>query len=311
MFDILNVVAPVFALMALGYFAVRHKLYPASGVAGLVAFVNNFATPCLLFNAMLTVDFGTAFMPGLILPFYFGAIVSLAVGAIIAVRIFKRRPGEGVSAGFSAMFTNTVLVGVPILQRAYGDEAMPIVYSIVALHAPVLISLSMVIMELVRRDGTSLGGTLLIATKRVVMNPLLWGVAAGLAFNALGITLIEPAEAVVTMLAMAVFPAALFGLGGALNAYRLADNWTQALAMSILKLIVQPAIAWVIMVPMLGVDPDLARYAVLLAAMPAGINVYVFATYYNRAVDVATNTILISTVASVVTVPIWLALLSL
>jgi predicted permease len=63
------------------------------------------------------------------------------------------------------------------------------------------------------------------------------------------------------------------------------------------------------MVPILHVDPSIARYGVLLAAMPAGINVYVFATYYNRAVNVATNVILISTVLSVLTVTAWLYLL--
>ena len=49
MLAILNVVIPVFAIIALGYVAVRLRLYPAEGVKGLVAFVNNFATPCLLF----------------------------------------------------------------------------------------------------------------------------------------------------------------------------------------------------------------------------------------------------------------------
>jgi predicted permease len=74
---------------------------------------------------------------------------------------------------------------------------------------------------------------------------------------------------------------------------------------------IHPAIAWIIMVPVLKVDHDLARYGVLLAAMPTGINAYVFATYYNRAVNVATNTILITTVASVLTVSVWLYILSL
>jgi malonate transporter len=81
--------------------------------------------------------------------------------------------------------------------------------------------------------------------------------------------------------------------------------------MSILKLIVHPLIAWTIMIPILHVDHDIARYAVLLAAMPAGINVYVFATYYNRGVNVATNTVLISTVLSILTVSAWLYFLAL
>ncbi len=127
--------------------------------------------------------------------------------------------------------------------------------------------------------------------------------------NLLDITLAEPVEAFVAMMAAAVTPAALFGLGGALNEYRLSDSWAQSLAMSLLKLIVQPLIAYVLMVWVLRVDHEFARYGVLLAAMPSGINAYVFATYYNRGVNIAANTILISTILSVLTVTAWLYIL--
>jgi malonate transporter and related proteins len=309
MLAILNVVLPVFAVIALGYGAVRSKLYPAAGVPGLVAFVNNFATPFLLFDAMLNADFSTAFQPSIIAPFYAGALFSLLAGSIIAIRFFGNRPGEGVSSGFSAMFTNTVLIGIPIIARAYGGEALPVIYSIIGFHAPLLILVAMLTMETVRRDGQPLLGVFKIAGLRMIQNPLLWGILAGASGNALGIVLPEPADAFVTMMSQAVLPAALFGLGGALNEYRLADNWAQALAMSALKLIVHPTIAWVLMVPVLGVDPHIARYGVLLAAMPTGINAYVFATYYNRNVNVATNTVLLSTILSVITVSAWLYLL--
>jgi malonate transporter and related proteins len=311
MLSILNTVLPVFAIIALGYGAVRLRLYPAEGVRGLIAFVNGFATPCLLFNAMLTADFGAAFNLAVIGPFYAGALFSLFAGSLVAVRFFRNRPGEGVSSGFAAMFTNTVLMGIPIVQRAYGDAAMPVVFSIIALHASVLITLGMLVMELVRRDGAPVLKALGTAGVRIVQNPLLWGIAAGLLCNVLRVDLPEAADAFLTLMAAAVFPAALFGLGGALNEYRLADNWPQALAMSVLKLVVHPTIAFVLMVPLLGVPHEIARPAVLLAAMPSGINVYVFATYYNRGVDVATNTILISTVLSIVTASVWLYLLAL
>jgi malonate transporter len=311
MFAILNVVTPIFIIIGIGYLAVRFRLYPAEGVRGLIALVNNFLTPCLLFQAMLHADFSTAFNWYVILPFYAGAIFSFIVGSIIAVRFFGNKPGEGVSSGFAAMFTNTVLLGIPILSRAYGEEALPVVFSIIALHASVLITIAMLTMELVRRDGAPIINALGVAAIRIVQNPLLWGIALGVVANLFNVTLIEPVEAFFSMMAAAVVPVALFGLGGALNEYRLADNWPQALAMSLLKLIAQPAIAWVLMVPILKVDHDVARYGVILAAMPAGINVYVFATYYNRAVNVATNTILISTVLSVVTVTGWLYLIGL
>ena len=191
MLEIFNVVVPVFAIIALGYVAVRLRLYPAEGVKGLVAFVNNFATPCLLFRAMLTSDFGSTFNWSIIVPFYVGSLTSLIAGAIIAAKWFKARPGEGVSSGFSAMFTNTVLIGIPIVSRAYGEAALPTVFSIIAFHAPMLITIGMIVMELARRDGAPLHRSLAAASIRIVQNPLLWAVVLGLACNYFGIVLPE------------------------------------------------------------------------------------------------------------------------
>ena len=311
MLAIINVVLPVFALISLGYLAVRWRLFPSEGVRGLVQFVNNFATPCLLFSAMATADFRTTFNLGVIVPFYVGAIASFVIGSIVAVRVFRNRPGEGVSSGFAAMFTNTVLIGIPILHRAYGETALTVAFSIIAFHASVLITLGMLTMELVRRDGAPIHKALGVAFVRIISNPLLWGIVLGVAANMFELVLVEPVDAFITMMAAAVTPAALSGLGGALNEYRLQENWGQSLTMALLKLVLQPTIAWVLMVPILNVDHEYARYGILLAAMPSGINAYVFATYYNRGVNIATNTVLISTVLSVLTVSFWLYVLGL
>lgn len=311
MLDIIFVILPIFALMGLGYVAVLKRLYPAEGVKSLIAFVNNFATPCLLFHSISTSDFRSAFNLSIIGPFYLGAFVCFAVGIFIARRGFGNRPGESVAAGFSGTFTNTVLVGLPILTRAYGDGALPVTLSIIGLHGAILLTVGMVTMELVKRDGQPLGKTLVVAFKRVVSNPLIWGIAAGIIGSLLEIKLIEPAEAFFVMMSQAVVPAALFGIGGALVEFKLSENWKQALVASLIKLILHPAIAYVLMVWVLHVPLEIARYGILLAAMPAGVNIYVFATYYDRGVSVATNTILIATVLSAVTISGWLYILSL
>ena len=153
--------------------------------------------------------------------------------------------------------------------------------------------------------------TLAVAAVRVVQNPLLWGVVVGALGNRLGVKLPEPGTAFLNMMSAAVLPASLFGLGGALNEYRLSESWAQASVKSLFKLVIHPAIAYVLMVPILHVPVEYARYGVLLAAMPAGINAYVFATYYERAVNVAANVVLISTVASIGTITFWLWVLGL
>jgi malonate transporter and related proteins len=84
MMVIIDVVGPVFLLVAVGFFSVRSKLFPAAGINGLVSFVNNFAVPCLLFRAMLTVNFRTAFDPGFLLSFYIEAFAAFVSGIAIA-----------------------------------------------------------------------------------------------------------------------------------------------------------------------------------------------------------------------------------
>ncbi len=309
MLQILNVVTPVFAIIALGYLAVRFRLFPQEGTKALVAFVNNFATPCLLCEAMLTSDFSKTFNWAIIVPFYIGALVLLVSGGLIARNIFGQRPGESVATGFSATYTNTVLIGIPIIQRAYGAAALPTVFSIIAFHAPVLITIGMIVMELVRRDSAPLHKTIAVAAFRVIQNPLLWGVGLGALGNRFGVVLPEPANAFLVTMSAAVLPASLFGLGGALNEYKVSESWGIASIISALKLIVHPLIAYALAVLLFHVPMEFARYGIIVAAMPSGINVYVFATYYNRSVNVAANVILISTVASVLTVPLWLYVL--
>ena len=84
MLAIINVIAPIFALMALGYLAVRYRLFPADGIKSLIAFVNNFATPCLLFYSILTSDLRSAFNLAIIGPFYIAALICFVLGIFVA-----------------------------------------------------------------------------------------------------------------------------------------------------------------------------------------------------------------------------------
>ena len=78
---------------------------------------------------------------------------------------------------------------------------------------------------------------------------------------------------------------------------------------TLFKLIVHPAIAYALMIWVLHVPLETARYGILLAAMPAGVNIYVFATYYNRGTHIAANAILLATVLSAATISVWLLIL--
>lgn len=279
------------------------------GIGGLIAFVNRFAVPALLFQAMLGVDFAEVFNPRYLASFYIGAFAVYTLGLLISLYVFDRRPGEATVVAFSGYFTNTVLVGLPIINRAFGETALPPAYAIIGLHAPMLMSCGTIFTEWARRDGAPLGKALVQTGKRIAANPLLIGIALGAACNVFGIPVPDIINDTTEMLAQAVLPTALFGLGGALNEYKLRESWAESLLATAMKLVVHPLCVMVLAVYVLDLPFGMARVAILMAAMPAGLNVYVFAYQYNRCTDVAANTVLLSTLLSVATVSAWLLVL--
>lgn len=115
--EILNIVAPVFLVIAAGYLAVR------SGIANIGAIdqLMQFAIPCLLFRATSTIDLDVAFGWRMMLAYYLAATTCFIVAFLVVKNIFKRRSGEAVGVAFAAMFSNLVMLGLPISERAWAE----------------------------------------------------------------------------------------------------------------------------------------------------------------------------------------------
>lgn len=306
---LLIIVLPVFLLVGAGYAAVRTKIFPDAGIDFLVKFATNIAIPTLLFRAMLTLDLGAALSPATLLSFYAGATVCFFTAILLSRRVWLRRPGESVAVGFLALFSNSVLLGIPIMTRAYGPEALEPMFAIIAIHAPYCYLLGILTMELSRQGGSGVRGALLSTARSIAGNALTVGLALGLTLNLSGIGLAEPARATVDMLATAALPVALFGLGGALTRYALKAEVTESLMAAGLSLVVHPGIAFVLTAWVFDLPEAFVRAAVVTSAMPTGINGYVFAHMYGRAVGTAASTVLLGTLLSVLSITVWLAIL--
>lgn len=309
MFAILLTVLPVFVLLATGYASVRAGwLKPQIG-DHLSAFAVRLAIPALLFRAMVDLDFSAAFRPAMLLSFYAGALSAFVLGIALARLVWKRRPGEAVAVGFCAMFSNSLLMGIPIISRAWGDAVAAPAFGILSLHAPLLYSIGMATMEVSRRDGRPLRVALAAAARSILANPLMIGIIAGAAVNLSGLPLPEFLMAAISMLAGAGLPVALVALGIAFTRYSLRAELSESAMVATLSLVVHPAIVFAIAHWGLGLSPDHVRAAVVIAAMPPGMNGYIFALLYDRAVALSASAILVATTASIGTITVWLAIL--
>lgn len=309
MLAILVTVAPVFLLIAVGWTTVKIGYLPGGLADALNGFAVKIAVPVLLFRALERLDLSTAFSPPLLFSFYTGAFSCFVIGIILARRLFARQPGEAVAVGFAATFSNSVLLGLAIVERSHGTGPLTPSFGIIALHAPMIYAVGMVTMELMRRNGRSLTETLSVAGRAIIVNPIMLGILCGAIVNVTGHWLPAPVMAAVDMIAQAAIPVALVGIGAAMTRYQLRADLPEAGMVAALSLIVHPAIAFVLTHYVFALPPDMVRAAVTLAAMPPGMNIYLFAVMYDRAVNLAASAFLLATTFSVLTVTVWIYIL--
>ncbi|PZQ96934.1 MAG: AEC family transporter [Cereibacter sphaeroides] len=308
---LLDVILPVFVVIGFGWTAARAGIFSDAAVDGLMKFAQGFAVPCLLFRSIAHLDLAAVYDTNLFLAFYLGAFSCFVLGFLGALLIFKRPLPDCVAIGFVCLFSNSLLLGLPITERAYGRDALSGNYAILSVHAPLFYAFGITIMEVVRSRGAglsalSLGRQVIVA---IFSNSLVVGIVAGFLVNFGIIPLPKVVFSGIDMLASAAIPAALFGLGGVLNRYRPSGDFgTIAMACTI-SLIVHPLITWALGRSVLGLTTDQLRSAVMTAAMAPGANAYMFASLYGVAMRVAASSVLIATAASIVTIWCWLQIL--
>lgn len=307
-----DVILPVFLVIGFGYIVAWRGLFSEAGVDGVMRFAQNFAVPVLLFQAIAKLNLSTEFNLPMLFSFYAGAFISFAVGAFGARRM-GRSPEDAVAIGFVCLFSNSLLLGVPITERAYGPSALAGNWTIISIHSPMLYTFGITVMEFIRARGQNLsvGRVALRALTGVVRTPLVIGILAGAVMNLLlqaGLVLPQGFWEGVGMLSRAALPTALFALGGILFRYRPEGDSRVIILCCFAALILHPTITYSLG-RIFNLDIAAMRSAVVTAAMAPGVNAYLFASIYGVATRVAASTVLIATALSILTISVWLMLL--
>jgi predicted permease len=307
--DTLIVAAPVFLALGAGALAVGTGRFRDDHVEGLMNFGQNYALPCLLFEALARLDLAAAFDVDLLASFYLGSAVCFLIGLGGAVLFFRRSPGDAVAMGFSSLYCNAVLLGLPITGRAFGNTALDANFAIVSFQAPVCYLIGITAMEMTRAQGDGAHRTAIRTMTALARQPNMIALVLGLAVNLSGLRLPGFLAATLDTISNAALPVSLFALGGVMSRLRLRGSIGASLFVAVISLVVRPAI--VLALGLLAFDLSQAslRSAVLTAAMAPGVNSFLFANLYERGRDVAANSVLLGTGALVLTAPAWITLL--
>ena len=303
--SILNVVAPVFLIVAAGYVAVRLTWFNGAQIDHLMRFAVQLAIPCLLFKATSTIDLASAYDWRMLLSYYLAAIASFIISYQIMRRLFLKRAGEAIAAAFCALYSNLVLLGLPISELAWGTDNMAPSFALVSVNAPVCYLIGITVMEYLRADGRSPSETVTVAFRAMFRNSMMLGIGLGFVVNFGGLLLPSALISAIDLLARASLPLVLFALGGVLTRYALSKSLSEASVITSLSLVFQPAASWWLALQF-GLDMQITRSLVLMSAMAPGLNAYLFAGMYHRSLDIASSSVLLSTILSLFSVSIWL-----
>ena len=295
---IFGIILPVFGTLGLGYAAARHGAFDEAANRGLSLFVFNFALPLMLFRAIAQAELPDAMPWGYLLSYYLGAFGVYAL-AMIGGRLFGRRLDEQAVLGLGGGFSNTGMLGIPLVMTAYGPDAALPLFVMIACHSLLLLPPTTALIEAAQGKGEGRSAMLLKLAKSVLGTPIIWGLSCGLAFALLGIEIPGPLDAVAKGLGSAATPCALFALGASLTRYSLGGNLREPALLVTLKTLLHPLIVWVLATQVFDVPPLWVATGVLLAALPAGITPYLFAQRYGACQSTVASAVFLSTLVSV------------
>lgn len=302
-------VVPVFALIVLGFGAGRFGFFVEGSARGLSTFVFTFAIPAMLFKAMVTLGI-PASPPWGLWGAFFTTVAIIWVLAIAASHFVAGLEGAGgSSAALGGAFGNTVMLGLPLGVAHFGTAALLPMALIISLHLPVQWFAATLLAQW-GSQGEKQGFSTLLRTllKDLFTNPIVLALLAGTVWNLAGFGLHPMVEKIVSMLAQAAVPAALFALGLSLARFGLMSSGIAAVVLMLLKLAVMPAIAAVLAFEVFDLTTVQAGIVVLFAALPTGANAYIFAERRGAAEAAVSVSVAAGTALSIVTLSIVLAL---
>ena len=298
---------PLFLMALLGYLLVRVGKWPKIISEALTRYVFTLAIPAMLFRMMSDFSNLPPVDARLLIAFFGSCLIVFVVARIVASTVFRM---DGVSASvfsLGGVFSNNLMLGLPIARIILGEEAVPSVALVLVFNALILWTLVTASVEWARNGALSLTG--FSKTMRgVVTNPLIVGIIGGVLFGLTGVPLPYIVDAPLSMLGQTTAPMSLLVLGMGLAEYPIRDGWRQSLSICFMKLAIQPLVVW-LLARAIGLPALETQVVVLLASMAVGANVYLMARQFKVMEGPVASSLVLSTILAAFTTPVILTLI--
>jgi predicted permease len=305
--DLLALTAPLFLLVFVGYALSRWGRWPKVVSDALTRFVFAVAIPALLFRLMSDFSRLPPVDARLLIAYFGGCLVTYAIARVIAAKTLRMDGVAGSVFAMGAIFSNVVLLGIPLAKVALGDASLPAVSLVVVFNSLTLWTLVTVSVEWARNRDLSLRGFARTA-RGVALNPVIAGVLLGTAFGFTGLALPPIVAETLSLMSQAAVPMSLIVLGMGLAEYGMREGLRASVALSALKLALTPLVVYLI-ARALALPLRETQAVVMLSSLPVGANVYMMARQFGALEGPVATSLVLTTIGAAVTTPLLLALL--
>ena len=300
-----NATLPIFFTMLLGLFFRRIGLMDEGFVKKMNQFVFVAALPALLFEDLSAVDFVEAWDTRFVLFCFFATLLSIGLTVLLSFLLKDRSAqGEFVQASYRS---SAAILGIAFIQNIYGDAGMaPLM---IVGTVPLYNVMAVVVLSFMKPDRGKLDRKLLLKTlKGIVTNPILLGIAAGLAWSALRLPVPVILEKTVHNVAVLATPLGLMAMGGSLEFKKALGQIRPAVAASLIKLVGLAALFLPIAVSTGFTQEKLVAILVMLGSATT-VSCFVMAKNMGHEGTLTSSAVMLTTLGSAFTLTGWLFLL--
>jgi hypothetical protein len=300
---VISSLLPVVLLIALGLLVGKRGWIRDTSVKDLSNLVFLVLSPALLFHAMSTVRIEQLSLRP-VAAYFLGAFIIF--GGTLLLKGFNR---VSVVTAIANTYSNTAMIGIPLIGLAYGAPGMVTLLTLVSLHSLVLLSLATVAVELAQAREQAISGqgakrhilaVLGLAVRNAIVHPVPIPIIVGLLWAQTGWRMPEVIDKPIQWLGQAFGPLALVMVGVTLAQTRIGTHFKGALALAVVKNLLHPALV-VVIGWMLGLTGLPLTVMVVAAALPMGANVFLFAQRYRANEDLITAAVAVSTATGILT----------
>ncbi len=299
-----NIVAPVFLIIAVGYFAKKRKIINEVFVDVTSRLVFQISLPVFIFLEISELDLSQVFNVDQILFITLSTIITyLLIWA--GTTPFIKNP-EDKSAFIQGAFRgNYAIVGLALISNLFGNDALGKATLILAFLLPVYNVLAVIVLTVPKHQGKI---NFISMFREIILNPLILAVVFALPFSYFKLKLPEIFITTGNYFADLALPLALVGIGGSLNIENLKRASTLAFSSSIIKIVVLPLLLTFLAI-FLGYRNDDLGIMFIVFACPTAIASFVMADVMGANSKLAGNIIMITTLGSVFTISLGILLL--